>query len=92
MKKLFVVSICVGLVGCSTIVPIKPKKQEFPLPVPQLMVSCPDLSLVPQDTTKLSDTIVVISENYALYHECRAKLDTWIEWYNEQKKIYNSVN
>jgi len=92
MNKLFVVTVCVGLVGCSTVVPIKPKKQEFPKPIPELMVSCPDLRLVPKDTTKLSDTIVVISENYAQYHECRAKVDTWIEWYNEQKKIYNSVN
>ncbi|NBP02872.1 MAG: hypothetical protein EBU90_22700 [Proteobacteria bacterium] len=92
MKKLLIVWLCAGLFGCSTVVPIKPKKQEFPQPIPQLMVPCPDLSLVPKDTTKLSDTIVVISDNYALYHECRAKLDSWIEWYNEQKKIYNSVN
>ena len=86
----FLAVIC--LAGCSTVVPIKPKKQEFPQPIPQIMESCPDLKQTPVETTKLSDTIVVISENYALYHECRTRVDTWIEWYNEQKKIYNSVN
>ena len=55
------------------------------------MIACPELYLVPEDTTKLSETLTVVTKNYGLYHECSAKVNTWIEWYIEQKKIYDEI-
>lgn len=76
------------LTGCLTTVPVKPK---FPEPIESLMKACPDLKVVPEGTEKLSATIAIISENYGQYHECRAKVDSWVEWYNDQKKIYEEI-
>lgn len=91
-RIVLVIGLVAVLSACSSITPIKPKRQEFPEAVPELNVSCPSLSLIPSDTVKLSEAIVVITDNYALYHECKAKVDSWIEWYDQQKKNYNSVN
>lgn len=73
------------LTGCSTVVPVK---QKFPPASPSLMVSCPDLKTV-GNTEKLSDVLKVVTENYSQYHECRAKVDAWIEWYNKQQTEFD---
>jgi hypothetical protein len=57
----------------------------------ELKVACPDLQLVQEDTTKLSDVITVVSSNYGQYKECKTKVDQWVEWYNTQQKIYETV-
>ena len=31
------------------------------------------------------------TDNYAEYHKCRIKVDSWIEWYDSQRKIFESV-
>jgi hypothetical protein len=41
--------------------------------------------------TKLSDLLETVSNNYSSYYECKTKHDSWIEWYNDNKKIYESV-
>lgn len=74
------------LSGCS----LFPTKREFP-PVPNdLKERCPNLKATPP-TTKLSEVISVVKENYSEYHECAEKVDSWNEWYDKQKKIYDSV-
>lgn len=90
MKGVAIVLILLLLTGClaTTPVPVKPK---FPDPVPKLLEECPELSLVPSGTEKLSETISIVSKNYGQYHECRAKINAWIEWYIDQKKIYDEV-
>lgn len=74
------------LSGCSMLVPVQDK---FPDPVPELTQKCPDLKQTPQ-TEKLSEVIDVVVDNYSTYHECQAKVDSWNEWYNKQKKIFES--
>lgn len=86
MKYVLILSLL--LAGCSTPVPVK---QKFPDVPKELLVQCQDLNLVPENETKLSGVISVVSSNYALYHECSARTDSWIEWYKKQKKIYESV-
>jgi hypothetical protein len=54
------------------------------------MENCPSLQQA-QQTTKLSELLNTVSDNYAEYHECKAKHDSWIEWYNDNKKIYDSI-
>ena len=87
MKKLIFV-LPLLLSGCFMAIPVK---QNFPEIPKELKESCPDLLLVDINTTKLSDVVGVVSSNYSQYHECRVKVDTWIEWYNKQKEIYESV-
>lgn len=75
------------LVGCTTPTPVK---RNFPEVPQEIKVACPDLKEV-QPTEKLSDVLKVVVDNYAQYHECRAKVDAWVEWYNNQKQIFDSV-
>lgn len=78
---------CLFLIACTKTVPVQ---REFPESPSALMKSCPDLLITPP-TEKLSEVLIVVTNNYALYHECRIKVDSWIEWYNEQKKIFDNT-
>ena len=66
-------------------------KRNFPDVPEDLKVACPDLREIDPNTTKLSEVVSVVSSNYGQYHECRIKTDAWIEWYNSQKQIFDSV-
>jgi hypothetical protein len=55
------------------------------------MTACPELSTVAADTEQLSEVLKVVTENYGQYHECRIKVDLWMEWYKTQRDIFNSV-
>ena len=66
-------------------------ERKFPDIPPELKQACPDLLLIDTNTTKLSDVIGTVSSNYSQYHECRVKVDTWIEWYTKQKEIFESI-
>lgn len=87
MKKLLFLVPVLLLSGCLTTTPVK---RNFPEVPKELMEACPDLKLVEQ-TDKLSDVLKVVTDNYSQYHECRIKVDTWIEWYKTQKQIFDSV-
>ena len=76
----------VMLVGCSSV----PVKRTFPEVPSELMEVCPDLKQT-QPTEKLSEVLKVVVDNYGQYHECRLKMDTWVEWYKTQKNIFESV-
>ena len=85
MKRLLAFMLVLLLTGCVT-----PVKREFP-PVPEpLMRSCPQLADVPA-TKNLSDVLTVVTQNYGQYNECSIRVDSWIDWYNTQKNIFDSV-
>ena len=81
--------LCIPLVliltGCVT-----PVKRNFPEMPSVLEQPCQDLKTVPS-TNKLSIVLEVVTENYALYRECQIKSETWLDWYQTQKKIFDSV-
>ena len=54
------------------------------------MEKCPELKQT-EATTKMSDVLKVVSENYSTYHECTIKVETWIDWYKAQKQIFESA-
>jgi hypothetical protein len=85
MKSLIAVVCSLALVGC-----VAPVKREFPKVPEPLMKQCPELVDVP-NTKKLSEVLTVVTKNYGQYNECSIKVDSWISWYNEQKKIFDSV-
>ena len=73
--------------GCSTTVPVTAK---FPNAPENLLVKCPQLEKL-SDEVKLSDISKTITANYTTYYECAVKHDAFIEWYNIQKNIFESV-
>lgn len=87
MRKLLLLIPAIMLTGClSDPVPIK---QVWPTVPKELLEACPDLKQVDPKVDKLSDIILVVTDNYAQYYDCKAKVDDWIIWYNGQQKIYN---
>ena len=73
--------------GCSTTVPVTAK---FPNAPEQLLVKCPQLEKLGNEV-KLSDISKTVTTNYTTYYECAVKNDAWIEWYQIQKQIFESI-
>ena len=88
MKRLLVLIPFVFLTGCLDDVPVTAKWPDIP---DDLKVACPGLQEVKEGTTKLSDVITVVTDNYSQYHECQVKVDAWLEWYQAQKKINEGI-
>jgi hypothetical protein len=91
MRHTFLVLIAVlyilALEGCSTTVPVKAKFPDLP---EKLQVKCPNLEKV-IDEAKLSDVAKTVNVNYSTYYECAVKHDAIVEWYQIQKRIFESV-
>ena len=87
MKKLLIVLAVLSLPACVTV----PVERKFPAVPTELMTSCPPLVTVDSSTTRLSIVIDAVVTNYGQYQACDVKVDAWIEWYDTQKKIFDSV-
>jgi len=85
MKRLIVIAVLL-IAGCSSV----PVTVKFPDVPKDMLESCPDLKLVP-DTNKLSEVLPVIVDNYGQYYTCKDTVDSWIDWYKSQKKIFDSI-
>lgn len=83
----FLILLFVTLGGCSTTVPVVAKFPEVP---PRLLVKCPNLEKV-DEQPKLSDVAKSVTNNYTTYYDCAVKNDAWIEWYQIQKQIFESI-
>lgn len=75
------------LTGCSSV----PVIAKFPDVPPPLLEKCPQLQKIDKDSVSIVDLTGTVVGNYTTYYECAVKSDSWIEWYNTQKKIYESV-
>ena len=80
--------LAVLLSACSTPVPVK---QKFPEVPKALVERCESLKKIEGDRVAITEMLKVVVQNYGMYYECAAKVDGWQEWYNDQKKIYESV-
>ena len=85
MKLAVVVSLLL-LTGCVA----TPVAREFPAVPAGLTAACAALIDVPA-TDKLSVVLTTVTRNYTQYQECSIRVDAWNQWYNEQKKIFDSV-
>jgi entry exclusion lipoprotein TrbK len=86
--KYIAIILTAALVGCSTSVPLKPKFPE----VPQILKErCENLKKIEGNQVAITEMLKVVIHNYTLYHECSTKVDGWQEWYESQKKIYESI-
>jgi hypothetical protein len=84
--KLAVVVSLLFMTGCVA----TPVAREFPAAPAGLTAACAALADVPV-TDKLSVVLATVTQNYAQYKECSIRVDSWNTWYNEQKKIFDSV-
>ena len=75
------------LTGCTTV----PVVAKFPEAPSLLLTKCPELKTIPTKTTVFSELTKTVTENYSHYHICAARLAAWTEWYNAQKRIYESI-
>lgn len=77
---------CALLVGCVAV----PVTQHFPKAPEALQAPAPELKEVPQGATA-ADVVGVVIDNYGTYYEVVNQLQGWQQWYQEQKKIFESV-
>ena len=85
MKYLILVTALL-ITGCTSV----PVVVKFPDVPNDMLTTCPDLKQTPE-TTKLSEVLPSVVDNYGQYYACQDNVDSWIEWYNSQKKIFDSV-
>ena len=56
----------------------------------KLQVKCPQLEKL-KDEVKLSEVSKTITMNYSTYYECAVKVDSWNEWYQVNKLIFEGI-
>jgi hypothetical protein len=76
------------LTGCSTTVPVAMKFPDIP---PSLDQRCVPLDKIQGEKVSIVDLHKTVVDNYTKYHECSIKVESWLEWYTIQKKIYESL-
>jgi len=86
--KLFWLTIVIFLTGCATTVPVAPK---FPDATPELMKQCATLKKVENNQVAITEFMKAIVHNYSLYYQCAERVQGWHEWYNKQKKNFESA-
>lgn len=87
--KTLILSLAVLLSGCSVMVPVKNKFPEAPA---SLRTQCEALRTVDaKDKTAITELLKVVVQNYTLYYECSTRVEGWNEWYEAQKKIFDSA-
>lgn len=76
--------VCVMILsGCSAV----PIKTPFPT-VPETLLQ-PPLELTPAaDSARLSDFLLTVTDNYSSCDSNANRLQAWIDWYLEQKRIF----
>lgn len=88
MKSVFLLISALLLTGCLESVPVK---RNFPDIPPELVAACPELQEATKETKELSKLLDVVVVNYSTYYECRVKVDAWLQWHKDQKKIFEEV-
>ena len=56
-----------------------------------LMEPASDLKPLSDDKKTLTDLIENANDNYTSYYTLKLKYNSWIEWYNMQKSIYENI-
>jgi len=76
------------ITACSTAVPVT---QSFPDAPAMLKEKCPELKTIQGEKVTIVDFTRTVSENYTTYYQCAGKQQAWIDWYEQQRKIWNEV-
>jgi hypothetical protein len=84
--KILLISLLL-VTGCSTTVPVT---QKFPSAPEHIQSACPKLQKL-KPAPELSDVAKTVAHNYSEYYLCATKVEAWIDWYNQQKVIHESL-
>jgi hypothetical protein len=87
MKKLTIIFLLL-IGGCVSV----PVDRKFPAVPENLMEPAPNLKTLNVKNPQLSDIINNANDNYAEFYKLQSKYNQWINWYNTQKKIFESVD
>ena len=88
MKNILLFCTVIVLAGCHTI----PVAQKFPDAPEILMDKCQPLDTIDKPTVYLSELMTTVTNNYTKYHICANQVESWQDWYNKQKAIYDKIN
>ena len=89
MKKLMFLGVFM-LSGClATTKPIV--MPDFPQAPADLLTPAEELQPLPDDKNNLSDLLENSTNNYAKYYSLKEKYQAWQQWYDSQKKIWESL-
>ena len=86
--KIVLLGISILLTACSTAVPLT---QSFPAAPDMLMEKCPPLKIIEGEKISIVDFTRTVSENYMTYYQCAGRAEAWIDWYTQQKKIWEQT-
>lgn len=90
--RLFALVIYIALAflitACSTVVPVT---QNFPEAPAVLLEKCSELKTIAGEKISIVEFTRTVSENYTTYHQCSGRNSAWIDWYNQQKKIWEET-
>ena len=86
MKYILTLLMTLVLTACT--VPVQRKFPDLPKSLTQ---ECPELQVVPKGTSKLSEILIVVTTNYSQYHQCRFEVESFQQWYIQQKELVESV-
>ena len=89
MKHVIVAMLLASLVGCAT--KVAPVNLKWPDAPPELMEASEELTPLNPDQTKLSDLIDNANTNYSKYYLLKDRFDSWQQWYNSHKQIYQGA-
>ena len=76
------------ITACSTAVPLT---QSFPQAPAVLKEKCPELKTIQGEKVTIIEFTKTVSENYTTYYQCAGRTDAWIDWYDQQKKIWDET-
>lgn len=76
------------ITACSTAVPVT---QNFPQAPDMLKEKCPELKTIAGEKITVIEFTRTVSENYTTYYQCAGRQEAWIDWYKQQKKIWEEM-
>jgi hypothetical protein len=86
MKRLIII-LCLCVAGCVSV----PVARKFPTVPDALREPAAKLQTLDAPKPELSDLITNATDNYSEYYRLRNKYNAWIDWYTQQKEIFDSV-
>lgn len=86
--RAIILGLAVLLAGCGATTPVK---RTFPDAVPALQEKCSMLTTIEGTSVSITDMLKTVVKNYGMYYECANKVDGWNDWYDKQKKQFETV-